>query len=279
MEEEWLIVGCGYVGTRLARKLLSQGHRVSATRQSEEACRALRASVPGLAVVRYRLGDQAMAVPKAGKVLITVPPGALSPAPESAFAGRLPAALRLIYLSTTGVYADAGGAEVRDDFPLEPGSDRGALRLAVETALQAVHADHLCLRVPGIYGPTRGVHARMLANTYRIIGDGDSVISRIHVDDLVSAIESVARAPTLLHRSMLVGDDEPCSSLEHALGVAARLGLPPPPHVDAKNVSEEVRAMLSAGRRVVPERLKGLGWSPLYPSWREGLEQILAEEA
>jgi nucleoside-diphosphate-sugar epimerase len=220
-----------------------------------------------------------MPLPKKGYVVLSVPPGARAPAEETVLAGRLRADVRLIYLSTTGVYADADGGEVSDDYPLGPGSERAARRLAVETALQAVHGNHVCLRIPGIYGPRRGVHKRMQEGSYRLIGDGLSVVSRIHVDDLVCAIEVVARNAEITRCGVVVGDDAPCSTYEHAMGVAQRLGLPAPPQVDPMSVSADVRAMLSAGRRVVPATLKALGWRPQFPSWREGLEQCLAEES
>lgn len=278
MPKAWLIVGCGYVGERLARKLIAGGHLVSATRREPEDCAALQARVRGLRVQPYRLGDATMALPREGVVVIAAPPGERAPAAESVFAGRLGPRIRLIYLSTTGVFADAHGAIVDDEFPTGPSSERGERRLAVETALKAVQGDHVSLRIPGIYGPHRGVHARMQAGNYRIIGDGESVISRIHVDDLVSAIMLLGRRPELAHQTYVVGDELPCSSLEHALGVAARLGLPPPPHLDPSEVSADVRAMLGAGRRILPRRLKELGWKAQYPTWREGLEQALAEE-
>src|SRR5690606_2510529 len=136
---------------------------------------------PGLHATTYRLGEATMPLPQQGYVVLSVPPGARAPAEEVALAGRLASDVRLIYLSTTGVYASGDGGDVTDSYALEPASERGARRLAVETALQAVHTDHVCLRIPGIYGPGRGVHKRMQEGSYRLIGDGLSVVSRIHV--------------------------------------------------------------------------------------------------
>jgi nucleoside-diphosphate-sugar epimerase len=112
-----------------------------------------------------------------------------------------------------------------------------------------------------------------------LIGDGDTFVSRIHVDDLVEAIWVLGGARQLAHSEYVVGDSEPTTGRAHASGVAERLGLPSPKSVDAESVPEATRSMLSADRRIVPKRLYALGWRPRYPSWREGLEQALAEEA
>mgnify|MGYP001548298192 CR=1 FL=1 len=212
-------------------------------------------------------------------VVLSVPPGPSSPEPERRLAAELPAQARLVYLSTTGVYAPGQGAEVSDGFPLAPGSLRSQARLEVEEAVRAGHENSVCLRIPGIYGPHRGVHQRMRQGGYRLIGPANTAVSRIHVDDLVAAILLLGELEPMAHREFVIGDKKPTSSREHAMGVASHLGLQAPPTVDPESVSSEVRAMLGADRRIVPRRLLDLGWKARYPSWREGLMQALAEEA
>ena len=101
---------------------------------------------------------------------------------------------------------------------------------------------------------------------------------RIHVDDLVSAIVVLGESTALERDNYILGDDFPTSASEHGEGVAQIMQLPAPTRVDESSVSAEVRAMLSADRRIVAKGLKSLGWRPLYPSWREGLQQALDEE-
>ena len=63
---------------------------------------------------------------------------------------------------------------------------------------------------------------------------------------------------------------------------AERLGLPRPPEVDWTDpeVSEAMRRFYLDSKRVSNARAKAeLGWRPRYPSYREGLEAILAEKA
>jgi nucleoside-diphosphate-sugar epimerase len=278
MPRPWYIVGCGYVGTRLARRLLARGDEVVVTRRTTESCDQLREALAGAAPRRFALGED-LAVAEEAVVVLSSPPGPDSPEGERRLAQSLPDSSRLIYLSTTGVYGHGQGGEVADDFSLAPASARGQARLDVERAIQEAHVGSVCLRVPGIYGPRRGVHARMRRGEYRLIGPGNTLVARIHVDDLATAILLLGDTPKLSHTEFVVGDEEPCSSRDHALGVAARLQLPTPPEVDPQSVSATVRAMLGSDRRVVPKRLRELGWRARYPSWREGLEQALAEEA
>ncbi|MBL4637549.1 MAG: NAD-dependent epimerase/dehydratase family protein [Kofleriaceae bacterium] len=299
----WILVGCGYTGTRLARELLTRGHEVVGTRTSLEGCAALEAKVPGIRSVCYSLADGQLKIPEDARVVLSVPPdssasGSSAPSPsapdavppdswtpapwtpdrERAFAKTLPQACRLIYLSTTGVFGQGAGQEVNDDSPVAPLSERGRRRAEVEAAIAEEHTDSVSLRIPGIYGPHRGVHFRMKQNSYRLIGSAESVVSRIHVDDLIAAILLLGESPTLAHSTYVVGDEQPCSSRTASLGIAAMLGLGAPDEVSAESVSSEVRAMLGAGRRIVPRRLSALGWRAQYPSWREGVQQAHNEE-
>ena len=64
-----------------------------------------------------------------------------------------------VYISTTGVYGNAGGALVDEFTPVAPSNDRSRRRVAAECTAQAWCAARgvrcVILRVPGIYGPDR----------------------------------------------------------------------------------------------------------------------------
>jgi len=276
----WTIIGCGYVGIRLGRRLLEQNTPVTATRRSDEGCAEISKALAEARVEQFDLAAPTdLGIDASSVVVVSSPPGPGSPADEEAFAASLPDSARLVYISTTGVYAAGEGREVSDMHPVAPASARGQARLQVEKAIGAAHANSVFLRVPGIYGPRRGVHHRMLAGNYRLIGPANTLVGRIHVDDLVAALVLLGGAAELAHHEYIIGDDEPTSGREHALGVAEVLQLPEPPTVAPETVSQAIVDMLSADRRIVPKRLHALSWRPSYPSWREGLQQALAEEA
>lgn len=275
---QWNIVGCGYTGERLARALLADGHRVRATVRSPERLRELETRLPALELRVADLSEphavHAALVPD-GFVVWCVPPVPGSPAFESAILGELPPCRRLVYLSSTGVYAPAQGALVDEDFALTPQSEHGVRRLEVETLFRG---RAVILRIAAIYGPGRGVHARISQGDYRIVEPGTTYVSRVHVDDLVSAIRCVAQAPDAGARIFNVADLEPASSAEVADGVADLLGVPRPPRVSPQDASPRALAMLGADRRVDSSRLRDLGWVLRYPTWREGTAQAIAEE-
>lgn len=287
MGRSWVIVGCGYTGTRLARRLLSEGEEVVATRRDPDAVAQLGADLPGATVQAFDLAAPQLELswlPAGARVVHSAPPTG-DPEHERRFVAALAGAgaERLIYLSSTGVYAPGRGDWVDEEHPTLPLGDQGARRLAAEEALLAAAADAglaaASLRIAGIYGPGRGVHARVARGDYRVLGAGSAFVSRVHVDDLVAAIVCAATAEPLPGRIYNVADLEPTTSRVHADGVAALLGLPAPPSVPPEEVSLRVRAMLGADRKIASGKLqRELGWTPRYPSWREGARQAIRED-
>lgn len=285
-DSPWVILGCGYTGARLAARLVAEGARVVATRRSEADARALAARVPG---IEPRVADLARPetldgwIPRGAIVVDSAPPGAPGGEHHLVAAAACAGAARLVYLSSTGVYAPAGGAWVDESFATEPAGERGRARLAAETALlesaAAASLEAVSLRIAGIYGPGRGVHARIARGDYRVLGAGDRMVSRIHVDDLAAAIVAAGTADPLSSRIYNVADDAPTTSRAHADGVAALLGLPPPPSLPPEQASAAARAMLGADRKIDNGRLvRELGVRLRHPSWQEGARQAIEED-
>lgn len=286
---KWAVIGCGYTGQRLVRRLLGAGHRVTATVRDPAAAAAL-ASHLGIAVSALDLEDPArggsLATMLPGAVVVDcVPPGSPAGRAEKILVqacARLGAA-RLVYLSSTGVYGAANGEWVDESAPAAPAADHGVHRLAAETAIlrEAGNAglSAVALRIAGIYGPGRGVQARLRGGGYRVIGAGDSYVSRIHVDDLVDVIIAAGTADPLPARIYNVADDEPTTAREHADAVAALLGLPPPPSMPEHEASPMARALLGGNRKIANDRMKrDLGIALRYPTWRQGLAATLRDE-
>jgi nucleoside-diphosphate-sugar epimerase len=257
-----VIVGAGYTGGALARRLAAEGHDVIATRRHAGSSPIGAATIP---IVELDLAAPPALRFSGSTVVCCAPPGA-DPAGEIAnlvaLGGR-----RIVYVSSTGVYAPGGGAWVDESWPLAPVTASGRARLAAERALPP---GAVILRAAGIHGPGRGLVERIRAGTYRIIGDGRAHVSRIHVDDLVEAIIRAGESEAA--GAFNVADDDPAPIGEVADAVAAHLGLPPPPRVPASSVDAEVAGMLTADRRIANGRMKReLGVVLRYPSWRASL--------
>jgi len=270
----WIIVGCGYTGSRLARVLVGQGADVTITRRDRTAATDTAAAL-GATGVRAELADPASLhgiLPPEAVVVILAPPGS-DPAGElrSVIAAAADArARKLVYVSSTGVYAPGGGAWVDEHWPLAPVTASGKARVAAEAALAEAQVPWVSLRVAGIHGPGRGLVDRIRAGTYRIIGDGHAHVSRIHVDDLVAAI--VAAGTSSVTGAVNVADDDPAPIGLVADAVAAQLGQPAPARVSPDSVPPEVAGMLTADRRIANRRLREeLGVALRYPSWRSVL--------
>lgn len=173
------------------------------------------------------------------------------------------------YLSSTGVYGDAGGAWVDESAPT--GSGRRTARAAADAAWLARGAR--VFRLPGIYGPGRSALERVRdGRAHRV--DLPQVFSRVHVDDIAHGVVAGFDAPAGAYN---LADDLPASQnvvVEHA---AALLGLPPPPFVPLDSLSAMARSFYTENRRVANGKAKRvLGWRPRYPTYREGLRAVSA---
>ncbi len=204
------------------------------------------------------------------------PPCAVSPRALTGFS-------RIVYLSTVGVYGDSGGAWVDETSPLLAVTPRARARVAAEAAWRAFGADNGVavdiLRLGGIYGPGRGAFDRLREGTARRVVKPGQVFNRIHVDDIAGAIETVVAAgrPGEVYNVIDGAPSPPEDVIAYAAGL---LGLAPPPEEPyaTAGLTAMAASFYEENRRVRNDRLRALGWSPQFPSYREGLVATLAEE-
>jgi len=106
------------------------------------------------------------------------------------------------------------------------------------------------------------------------------VFSRVHVEDIACGLEALLAKPGMsgvLH----LCDDEPAPPQDVTAFAASLLGIVRPPDVaiDEADLSAMARSFYAECKRVSNGRTKSaLGWRPLYPTYREGLQAVLAEE-
>ncbi|MGB1082064.1 MAG: SDR family oxidoreductase [Alphaproteobacteria bacterium] len=191
------------------------------------------------------------------------------------------------YLSTTVVYGDWQGAWVSEDSETRSTSTRGLARLRAEaewTGLSTTKGLGLhVFRLAGIYGPGRNALETALAGKARIIDKPDQVFSRIHVEDIATAVFASMTAPTAdvgTAEVFNVCDDEPCppgTVIAHACDLLDR-PVPTPVSMDEAGLSAMGRSFYADNKRVSNRRLKDrLGWSPAFPTYREGLAALLPD--
>jgi len=186
---------------------------------------------------------------------------------------------RFVYISTSGVYGDCGGALVDEYRAPNPRSERAVRRVNAEAQLAVWCRKHrvelVVLRAPGIYASDRLPLARLRAGT-PVLRDADDVYTNhIHADDLaaicVRSLDDAAPAGTYN-----ASDDSQIKMGAWFDLVADRAGLPRPARVSraesAGCVPPKPLSFMSESRRLDNTRLKRtLGVQLRYPSVREGL--------
>ena len=184
------------------------------------------------------------------------------------------------YLSTTAVYGDHAGGWVDEETPLTPATARGQARVEAEAAWAALGLPLHVFRLAGIYGNGRGPFEKVRDGTARRIIKPGQVFSRIHVDDIAQVLLASIHHPNP-GAAYNVCDDDPAPP-EDVIGHAAELlGLPLPPAIPygEAEMTPMARSFYAESKRVRNDRIKSeLGVRLLYPTYREGLAALLAED-
>ena len=258
-----LIFGMGYTASRLAARLIGDGWRITATSRSGAAG-------------TIALDDAAVgaAIAEATHILSSVPPaGGVDPV-----LARWEAELRtartpwLGYLSSTGVYGDTGGAWVDESADL---AGRRTDRIAADRAWQTLPNIHI-FRLPGIYGPGRSALDQVRAGTAHRVDAPGQRFSRIHVDDIGSAIAASFKRDSGIYN---LADDEPVAGRTVVEYACDLLGRPYPPLIaaDSPELSAMARGFYTGSRVVTARRAqRELGFSPTFTDYRSGLRACLA---
>jgi nucleoside-diphosphate-sugar epimerase len=277
---EKLIVGCGYLGQRVAARWLAVGQRVFATTRS--AARAEQLARQGIEPIRCDVVDPAslQMLPSVDTVLYCVgfDRSAGRPMREVYVNGldhvlaALPAPGRFVYVSSTGVYGHCHGEEVDETAATEPVEESGQVVLEAESVLRRRLPEALILRFAGIYGPGRLLRERALRAGEAMVGDPEKWLNLIHVEDGAAAVLAADERgrPGEVYN---VSDDQPVrrrefyTLLARLLGAAQPRFVPPSP--DAPPPGHE-----RVNRRISNRRLRQeLAVDLRYPSYREGLPE------
>lgn len=253
------IFGLGYTAQFIERELVALGWEVVSTGRE--------------GTLSFDDGDTVrMALADSDHVLSSVPPGGEGLDPVLDRYGAALSGKRLSYLSSTGVYGDAGGAWVDEHSPV--GTGRRSARSDADAAWLALGAR--VYRLPGIYGPGRSVFERISEGKAHRIAMPGQVFSRVHVADITSGVIAGLEAPAGAYN---LGDDEPCSQNRLVEEACRLLGVAPPPlqSIEEANLSPMARGFYAENRRVANGKAKRvLGWRPAYPDFRTGLRALRA---
>ncbi|MCS1409173.1 MAG: 3 beta-hydroxysteroid dehydrogenase/Delta 5--_4-isomerase [Verrucomicrobia subdivision 3 bacterium] len=279
-----VVIGCGYVGLRVATQLVKKGHRVYGIRRS---------------IIDHAPFEAAGITPLA--IDITKPselkriPTSIQWAINAVSSSRRGAAVyrqvyfeatrslvkhlakngiqRYLHVSSTSVYGQTDGSWVDETAPRLPATEAG--RTLVETEDLLLNAwrgrqfPALVTRASGIYGPGRGyLFHKYLKNEAAMIGDGSRIMNMIHVDDLATAIICTLENGSPGQAYNLT-DCRPVTQFDFFSWLAAKLGKPLPPSASESELRQRKRAVTN--KRVSNQRLRNeLHFKFQYPSYREG---------
>lgn len=258
------IFGMGYTARRLAKRLRGEGWQVDGTGSQGNT----------------DFGDSdavTAALAQASHVLSSVPPDRESGQDDvlQRYSDTIAASAAkwIGYLSSTGVYGDAGGAWVDESAPI--GAGRRSARAAADEEWQALGPRVRVFRLPGIYGPGRSALDRVREGKGHRIDMPDQIFSRVHVGDIVSGVMASFGAPPGVYN---LSDDRPASHNAVIEEACRLLGVEPPPiqTLEQANLSPMARGFYAENRRVANGKAKRvLGWTPAYPDYRAGLRSLV----
>ncbi len=183
-------------------------------------------------------------------------------------------------------YAREGAMVKTEDDPLDP--DPPAMARETNAAMRHLEqvvtdAGGTALRYGGFYGAANdGLVGPVRKRQFPIIGDGGGYSSFIHLDDAAAAtVRALEHDGAGIYN---ITDDEPAPMREWLPVMASALGAKPPRHVPvwlAGLVAGKGAVMIAVGSRAASnaKAKRELGWTPRYPSWRQGFVAAYAPAA
>jgi nucleoside-diphosphate-sugar epimerase len=277
-----LIIGCGYLGERVARKWREAGHSVAVVTRSDGRADVLRQQGYEAIVADVTRPESLVKLPVAESVLFAVGfDRAGNDTIHNVYAGGMQNVLnalsadtgRLIYISTTGVYGPADGGWVDEATPPDPRREGGRASLAAEESIAAhpLGQRSVILRLAGIYGPGRVPFIRELRAGEPIPARTSGWLNLIHVEDAAAVVVAAAEVPLSGRSVYCVSDGVPVERGEFYSEVARQIGTPPPRFVEPDPNSPRT-ARAEGNRRISNARmLADLRVTLAFPDYRAGL--------
>ncbi|RRR69327.1 MAG: NAD-dependent epimerase/dehydratase family protein [Candidatus Viridilinea halotolerans] len=295
----YLIAGAsGYVGARLAERLLAAGERVRGLVRNPDAPVVEQLAARGMTVWIGDLTHPTSLVGIADGVdfvynltsRLVIENGSLQRTYVDgnqhliAACSRSRTVQRYIFTSNVAPYGHCGATLVSEDTPVAPQHPLGEVMVAAEqTLLHAAREHHfpaIILRCASLYGPGRDPVQAVAAGLATIYGDGRNFVAHIHIEDLLAVLLALPAhgQPGAIYN---IGDDQPLRALALYSEIRQRLGMVPPRTVApaaalAAGIDPTIVGMLSASVRLDNRRMKhDLPITLRYPSLMAWLDERL----
>ncbi|MEN9835380.1 MAG: hypothetical protein RL011_1573 [Pseudomonadota bacterium] len=274
-----LIVGCGYVGRRLAEMLAKDSdHEVFALSRSASL------NLPSVTSIALDLvnGDLSVVPRSLDRIFYCAAPDEPSvEAYKNIYVVGLQRFLnlldrsgshdaRLLLTSSTSVYGQHHGELVTEDSPTEPASPTAKVIIQGEKLLRPGDTS---VRLGGIYGPGRTSFVTAVKSGTMVVNPGASAYTnRIHRDDAAAVLKycsELNNQPAIINGV----DTESATRAAVARWLADYLEV----ELRTTDGSEESH-FLRGNKRVSSQRLIDAGYKFIYPTFREGYSAVLKSE-
>lgn len=279
-----LIAGCGDVGGRLATQLLASGWEVHGLRRDISR---LPEGVIGVAGDLFN--EDCPATWPIGAVDYLVYCAAATDHDEAGYRAAYVQGLqhvlewlndygqtpkRLLFVSSSSVYGQQNGEWIDETSPTQAAGYSGRVMLEAEQIALNSGIPASLVRLTGIYGPGREWLLSQVRQGYRVAVDPPLYANRIHVDDAAGLLAFLllrAERDEALDDCYIGVDDTPAPLADVVGWLREYLGV--------TEWSEDASVRRTGSKRCSNARAKALGWTPRYPSYREGYAAIIEDRS
>jgi len=275
-----VIAGCGDVGSRLASQLLAAGWEVHGLRRNVSR---LPEGVIGIAGDLFKK-DCPDTWPIGG-VDYLVYCAAATDHDEAGYRKAYVEGLQhvlewlddygqqpkqLVFVSSSSVYGQQNGEWVDETSPTQALGYSGQVMLEAEQVVFDSGIPATTVRLTGIYGPGREWLLSQVRQGYRVAVEPPLYGNRIHVDDaaglLAFLLQHVEQGGSL--DKVYIGVDDAPAPLAEVVGWLRE-------YLGVTEWAEDASVRRAGSKQCSNARAKALGWTPTYPSYREGYAAIL----
>lgn len=273
-----LIVGCGDLGLRLARRLIDSGFSVSAVKRNPES---LPAEITGIAAdISIPETLAALTDKRFDYIVVATSAGEFTEqAYQRVYVDGLRNVLavvqpqkRLFVVSSTSVYGQGGGEWVDESSITEPLGFAGRKQLAAESVAFSETSSATVVRLSGIYGPGRSRLIEQVYDGQHTLAEPPHYSNRIHIDDAAGMLAFLIRCDGegVTLDSHYIGCDKAPSALHEVKEWMA----------EQMDLSDHWQSHTSpkgrgGSKRCNGDKVRQLGYTFQYPDYKAGYASLI----